>query len=219
MAQRSGGHDGGRARGVRPTPRHVEDDIAPTATPESRHAQEDAAAPTAAPKPRQAEQEAAPAPRNRPPRPAGPPPGTRRARNEARDAALRETLEPYAPGERPRAVLVAIALALVLAVVNLALLASGHKVEGKSASPLSGVLFALVMFAAAGGMWRMRYWAVLGFQALVGLAVVFFSLFLVRASNLLALAICLFVIGGGGWLFWKLVRVMSRLQVPGRPRR
>ena len=70
------------------------------------------------------------------------------------------------------------------------------------------------MLVAAWGMWRRRYWAVLGFQALLALAVLTFSLFLVEASNVQALALCLAVVIGGGWLFWKLVGVLARIQMP-----
>jgi amino acid permease len=62
-----------------------------------------------------------------------------------------------------------------------------------------------------------RYWAVLGFQALLALVVLVFTLFLLRASNLLAVALCVAVIGLGGWLFFKLIRAMARIQMPRRP--
>ena len=53
------------------------------------------------------------------------------------------------------------------------------------------------MFVAAGGLWLARYWAVLGFEALLGIIVVFFSLFLLRASNVLAVVVCVPIIGAG----------------------
>jgi hypothetical protein len=69
-------------------------------------------------------------------------------------------------------------------------------------------------------MWRKRYWAVLGFQALLGLVILFFALLLVRASNFLGFVIGTTVVVGGGFLFFKLVRVLSRIQMPtpGGPR-
>ena len=42
------------------------------------------------------------------------------------------------------------------------------------------------------------------------------SLALVVASTLVAAAGCLLAIGLGGWLFWKLIRVMGRIQVTRR---
>ena len=41
------------------------------------------------------------------------------------------------------------------------------------------------MLMCAVGMWRLRYWAVLGFQTLLAIGLLGFSLALVRASNLL----------------------------------
>lgn len=207
MAQRDRRRAGGGEAPARPTPKHA----AEPAIDGPRTAPQDSGAPHPSSRDGRPSGPARPTapPPHQPPRPP-----TRGARAAARDEAVRATLEPYDPGERPRAIVVAVSLALMLALANLALMLSGYKVQDQSASPLSGVLFALVMVAAAAGMWRLRYWAVLGFQALLGIAIVIFSLFLLRASNLLGAALCLFVIGGGGWLFWKLVRVLSRLQLP-----
>jgi hypothetical protein len=138
------------------------------------------------------------------------------SRSEARNAAVRATLRPYAPGERPLPVTIAAAVAIVLAVANLALMASGWKINGHENPVAGGLIFAALMLSAGGGMLRMRYYAVLGFEAILGIAIVVFALFLVRASNILAVVVCLAVIGFGSWLFWKLVRVMSRMQAPAR---
>jgi hypothetical protein len=70
------------------------------------------------------------------------------------------------------------------------------------------------MFAAAYGMWTKRYLAVLLFQVLLAILVVFFFLFLLRASDLGDVAISLAVMLPAGALFWKLVRVLARLQIP-----
>ena len=50
------------------------------------------------------------------------------------------------------------------------------------------------MVAAAIGMWQRRYWAVLGFEALLGIAIVFAAISLMVASNLAAAALCLGII-------------------------
>jgi hypothetical protein len=78
------------------------------------------------------------------------------------------------------------------------------------------LIFCALMIAAAVGMWRMRYWAVLGFQALLGIAVVFAAGSLIVASNLAAVALCLGILAIAGTLFWFLVRVMARIQLPTR---
>jgi hypothetical protein len=68
-------------------------------------------------------------------------------------------------------------------------------------------------------MWRVRYWAVLGFQALLAMIVLVFALFLLRASNLLGFVIPVVVIAAAGFLFFKLVRALARIQMPERPTR
>jgi hypothetical protein len=146
-------------------------------------------------------------------------PDARLSRREARaerDEAARRALEPLAPGERPRPLLAAIALAAALGAGNAAAYAAGATIDGKHPGP--GVLaFSALMAVLAAGMWTRRYLAVLAFEALLVLAVLFFSLFLIESANVLALVVCLAVVGGGGWLFWKLVRVMGRLAAPPRP--
>jgi hypothetical protein len=71
-----------------------------------------------------------------------------------------------------------------------------------------------LMLLCAGGMWRLRYWAVLGFEALLAIILVLFTLLLTRASNLLGFLIPIVVVSGGGFLFYKLIRSLSRIQMP-----
>jgi hypothetical protein len=138
------------------------------------------------------------------------------ARARERDAAARAALEPLAPGERPRAVTIAAILAALLGLANLVLLAAGWEVEGGSSSTTGAIVFAGLMFAAAFGMWRRLYWAVLGFEALLGIAIVYASLALLVASNLAAVVRCLAILAVAGPLFWFLIRAMARIQLPAR---
>lgn len=147
------------------------------------------------------------------PPPAGEP---RPSRSEAKNAAVREGLEPLAPGERPGAVTVAAVVALLLAVANVVAYAAGVEVQGKAASGGGVFVFAALMVVAAIGMWRCVYWAVLGFEALLAVTVLIAGLSLVVASNIAAVVLCVAIVGLGGWLFWKLVRAMARLQMPSR---
>jgi hypothetical protein len=140
------------------------------------------------------------------------------ARAEARNAEVRAQLAPLAPGERPRALVAAAALAVALGLANLAALVAGIEVDGDQPSALGVLLFCAVMFIAAAGLWSARYWAVLGFEVLLGLIVLVFSLFLLRASNVLAVVVCIPIIVIAGYLFWKLIRVMGRIQAPQRVR-
>ena len=135
------------------------------------------------------------------------------SRSELRNQAAREALAPLAPGERPVALLVAVAVAGLLGGGNAIAYAAGAKIASRH--PSAGVLaFTAVMALLAGGMFARRYLAVLAFEALLAVTVTFFTLFLVEASNVEGVLVCLAVIGGGGWLFWKLVRVMGRLSAP-----
>jgi uncharacterized membrane protein (DUF2068 family) len=96
------------------------------------------------------------------------------------------------------------------------LYAAGTDVRGKSPSAAGAIAFAVLMLVDAWGMWNLRYWAVLGFQALLAVTIIIAALSLAVASNLLAVALCLVIIVPGSWLFWKLVRVLARLQMPQR---
>ena len=138
------------------------------------------------------------------------------ARGEARNEAIRQSLEPLAPGERPGAVTVAAIVAVVLLVANVALWAAGVEVSGREPSAGSMVLQGVVLLVAAVGMWQAKYWAVLGFQALLGLSILLAALALMVASGVGEALFCLAIIGLGGWLFWKLVRALARLQMPER---
>ena len=51
-----------------------------------------------------------------------------------------------------------------------------------------------------------------------GGATLLFTLLLLVASNVLAVVICVAFAVAAGWLFWKLIRVMGRLQAPQRVR-
>ena len=138
------------------------------------------------------------------------------ARGRERDERIRAGLAPLGPGERPLALKLAVALAALLAISNVALYAAGWEVQGEEPSPAGVFVFAGLLAAIAVGMWQRRYVAVLGFQALLALTVIFTFLSLTRASNVAAFVLCIAVIAVGGTLFWFLIRVMARIQLPGR---
>lgn len=143
-----------------------------------------------------------------------------RVRGEARDAQIRARLEPLAAGERPRAIQVSVGVAVLVAVANVVLYAAGYDVPGQKNATAAGAIgvAGLLLFAAI-GMWRLKYWAVLGFQCLLAITAVFAGLALLVASNLQAVLLSLLVLLGSGTLFWYLVRVLSRIQMPQRPAR
>jgi hypothetical protein len=160
----------------------------------------------------------APGPVAAPPREEAPADRMRRgyARAEQRNAEARAQLRPLAPGERPRALVVAAAVAALLAIANLVAFAAGMEIDGKRPSVVGVLLFAGLMLAAAAGLWQRRYWAVLGFEALLGVTLAIAALALLFAANLAAVALSLAFLAAGGWLFWKLIRVMGRIQTPQR---
>jgi len=136
------------------------------------------------------------------------------ARSRERDEAARARLVPLAPGERPAPLVSATLVAAGLGVLNLVLLAAGTDIQGGRPDASGVIVLSVLLLAAAAGMWLRRAWAVLAFEALLGVTIAFAALSLLVASNLAAVALCLVIIGLGGWLFWKLVRVLGRLQAP-----
>jgi hypothetical protein len=133
----------------------------------------------------------------------------------SRDEIARATLEPLREGERPAALLIAIAVAVLLAFGVVIGALTVHGLNRHGGSQAGGVLLACVLGLLALGMYRRRYWAVLSFEALLAFQILVTSLALVVASTLLAAGLCLVSIGLAGWLFWKLVRVMGRIQAHG----
>lgn len=141
-----------------------------------------------------------------------------RERRELRTEQARAALRPLAPGERPRAVLVAAALSALIAVGVIAGALSVHELSRHGGSLPGGLALAAVFALLAVGMLRVRYWAVLGFEAILAFQIVFSALALTVASNWQAAGECVASIGLGGWLFWKLIRVMGRIQAGERTR-
>jgi hypothetical protein len=139
------------------------------------------------------------------------------SRSQRRDAEARARLQPLAPGERPPVILISALVAAGLALANLIAYIAGLKIGGSRPAASGIVVFSAVMLACAMGLWRMWYGAVLGFMALLAIIVTIFALLLIEASNLLGVVVALLIIVGAGFLFFKLVRVLSRIQMPTRP--
>jgi hypothetical protein len=139
---------------------------------------------------------------------------SRKERNEAKNAAARAALVPLEEGERPTVVTVAAIVASLLALGNLVAYAAGLKVNG-GRPPVATVAFqALLMGSLAWGMWRARYWAVLGMEAILAILIVILAVILLKASTAGTALILLAVILPAGALFWKLVKAMARMQMP-----
>jgi hypothetical protein len=140
----------------------------------------------------------------------------RYARAREKDEAARETLKPLTPGERPTAVTVGAVAAAVLAVAQVVALVVGFDSDEPRKAFL-GVAGIVIMTAVAWGSWRARYWAVLGMQTILALAIVGSSIALLGAQNVAAALLILAILVPCGVLFWFLVKAMARIQMPERP--
>jgi hypothetical protein len=139
------------------------------------------------------------------------------SRSEAKNAAARAALEPLAEGERPPAVTVAAVVAFVLGAGNLIAFAAGLEVNGARPVFVLVVGQSAILLVAAVGMWRARYWAVLGMQALLALLILSFALFLIiAAGSAFQILASVAVLVAAGTLFWFLVKAMARIQMPER---
>jgi hypothetical protein len=143
------------------------------------------------------------------------------ARAEHRNQEARDALEPLTEGQRPTVVTVGAVLSALIAISIVVGYLAGSEVDGEK-PPLPQVLApTLLMGMMAWGMWRARYWAVLGFQMLLVLVLfsAFFGLALFSASVPQILA-TLALLAGAGALFFLMVKAMARIQMPSRePRR
>jgi hypothetical protein len=138
------------------------------------------------------------------------------ARYEARDRAAREKLEPLEAGERPTVVTVSAIVAAVIAVGNpLAYLILPSL--GVDRPPAINVVWpTILMGMAAYGLWRARYWAVLGFDVLLVFLVLACVNLLVIANDAAVAAVAVALIAGAGTLFFFMVKAMARIQMPER---
>ena len=108
-----------------------------------------------------------------------------RARTEWRNEEARADLEPLAPGERPKAVTIAAIVALVMAVLNVGAALSGRTIAGNEGSQTTLTIITTAILVVIGaGMLVRQYWAVLGFEIVLGLQITAMSLALVFTANL-----------------------------------
>jgi hypothetical protein len=142
------------------------------------------------------------------------------SRSELKDRAARGALEPLREGERPGAVTVGAVVSTLIAVVfwvsAAVALVADVEVSGSEPKPAPLVLFALVLTLMAYGMWRARYWAVLGFQALLALIMLSAGVGLVQVTTVLQAIGTLLILAGAGALFYFMVKALARIQMPQR---
>jgi cation transport ATPase len=141
-------------------------------------------------------------------------------RYEERNAEARAKLEPLEAGERPRAVTAGAIVAAVLAViftVSAVLALAGVDAGDREIKPAPVVAFAIVFWVMTVGMWRARYWAVLGFQTLLLLMMLASAFGLVVVSSVLQAVGTTLLLLGSGALFYFMIRAMARIQMPSSP--
>jgi hypothetical protein len=141
-------------------------------------------------------------------------------RYEERNEEARAKLEPLDEGERPTAVTVgAIASALLAIVftVSAVLAIAGVEAGGREIKPLPIIVFGGVLWAMTVGMWRARYWAVLGFQTVLLMVMLASAFGLVVVTSVLQAVGTTLLLAGSGTLFYFMIRAMARIQMPSPP--
>ena len=139
------------------------------------------------------------------------------AKAAQRNQEARERLAPLAEGERPPVVTVAAILCALIALSIVVLYAAGVKPDGETPRFAQVAAPALITGVLAWGMWRARYWAVVGFQ-LVLVFLIFASFYglALEADSLggfLGSGVLLVVSGA---FFVLMVKAMARIQMPHR---
>jgi hypothetical protein len=141
-------------------------------------------------------------------------------RYEERNAEARAKLEPLEEGERPTAVTVGAIVSAVLAIiftVSAVLAIAGVDAGGRDIKPLPIIVFGTVLWAMTVGMWRSRYWAVLGFQTVLLLVMLASAFGLVVVGSVLQAVGTTLLLAGSATLFYFMIRAMARIQMPSSP--
>lgn len=139
------------------------------------------------------------------------------AKAEQRNQEARDALEPLAEGERPTVVAVGAVVAALIALSILGGYLAGVKVNGEVPKLPQVLAPAMIMGIMAWGMWRARYWAVLGFQLILVFLIfsAFFGL-VVGATSVGQIVGTLALLAVAGTFFYFMVKAMARIQMPTR---
>ncbi|HEX2707120.1 MAG TPA: hypothetical protein VHM66_03815 [Solirubrobacterales bacterium] len=140
------------------------------------------------------------------------------AKAEERNRAAREALAPLAEGERPTVVTIGAVVAGLIALSIVAGYVAGVKVNGQVPKLPQVLAPALIMGVMSWGMWRARYWAVLGFQ-LILVFLIFSAVYglALQAATVGQFAATLGLLAVAGSFFFFMVKAMARIQMPQRP--
>jgi hypothetical protein len=142
------------------------------------------------------------------------------AKAEQRNRDAREALHPLYEGERPRVVTIGAILSAVVALIfwvsAVVAIFDDSTINGREPHPLQLALTAGVVTAMAVGMWRSRYWAVLGFQVVLAILVLLGTLGLVTATTVAQVVATVLLVLACLAFFLFMVKAMARIQMPGR---
>ncbi len=138
-------------------------------------------------------------------------------RAEERNREVREGLQPLGEGERPLVVTIGAIVSALIAISILVGYVTGAEVSGDKPRFAQVLAPALLMGMMAWGMWRARYWAVLGFQ-LILVFLIFSAVFglTVQAASVGQVAATLGLLAVAGSFFYFMVKAMARIQMPTR---
>jgi hypothetical protein len=139
------------------------------------------------------------------------------AKAEERNEAAREALVPLAEGQRPLVVTLGAVIAGLLALSIISGYLAGVKVNGETPKLAQVLAPALIMGVMSGGMWKARYWAVLGFQ-LILVFLIFSAVYglALQATTVAQFAATLALLAVSGGFFFFMVKAMARIQMPQR---
>jgi hypothetical protein len=142
------------------------------------------------------------------------------SRSELKNEEAREKLEPLAEGERPLVVTVGAVISLLIAASIVIAWIAGVEVEVGNTDVEERpnafqVIPPAILFTVMGvGMLRARYWAVLGFQAIMAIIMIGSFIALIAATSVFQAISTALVLAAAGALFWFTVKALARIQMP-----
>ncbi|MEX2107455.1 MAG: hypothetical protein WD827_01050 [Solirubrobacterales bacterium] len=139
------------------------------------------------------------------------------AKAEERNQEVRESLKPLAEGERPLVVTIGAVISALIAISIVVGYLAGGEVDGEKPKLAQVLAPALLMGIMAWGMWKARYWAVLGFQLVLAF-LIFSAVFglAVQAASVGTVLATLGLLAVSGTFFFFMVKAMARIQMPTR---
>ncbi len=142
------------------------------------------------------------------------------SRSELKNEQARERLEPLAEGERPLVVTIGAVISLLIAASIIIAWLAGVEVQVGNTDieerpSAFQVLPPAILFTVMGlGMLAARYWAVLGFQAIMAIIMIGAFITLIAATSVFQALSTFLVLAIAGALFWFTVKALARIQMP-----